>query len=356
MVSQRRFWFALMIMVALVAMGRVAAAQERPTLRTNEGYVDELMRAGSLTIDDPMSVFDFVFGTLPDKVKVYPTENYYYFSFVHSGVAYYGNIRIEPQDEGNAKVHFFYGEEVSLWRDEPPYRHVTLDPSKDVTVERVDRLVYRISYRGKSFVFALNDLSQVKPPHAAIAPDERFIGPIFDESGIRFFLLYNSRLRIFHYVLDETVTVADQFVPVGRGGRIVVGKRTGFAYYLDHHRDRKILIGVSGLNVALNNYFDGPFDQLPDNFIEGETLREAILQVDPSLKGQIDRFGSAPDGETRFMIAPYIQYEQLRDLERVHTCAMRRVKSANYARCFVNSERDTSPTPRRQNVTKSPKR
>ena len=62
-------------------------------------------------------------------------------------------------------------------------------------------------------------------------------------------------------------------------------------YYRDHRLDRKILIGVYEENVRVNNYFDGPFDQLPDNFIEGETLRNAILKVQPNLKGKIDRFG-----------------------------------------------------------------
>ena len=72
---------------------------------------------------------------------------------------------------------------------------------------------------------------------------------------------------------------------------ILVGKRTGFAYYRDHRLERKILIGVFEQNVRLNNYFDGPFDQLPDNFIEGDTLRQAIIDSDPGLKGKIDRLG-----------------------------------------------------------------
>ena len=63
--------------------------------------------------------------------------------------------------------------------------------------------------------------------------------------------------------------------------------------------------------MRANNYFDGPFDQLPDNFIEGETLRDAILNVRPQLKGQIDRFGSAPDGSIRFMIGPYLPYQAI---------------------------------------------
>ena len=49
--------------------------------------------------------------------------------------------------------------------------------------------------RQKSVVFALNDLSQVKPPAAALAPGDQFIGPVFDESAIRFFLVFNANLK-----------------------------------------------------------------------------------------------------------------------------------------------------------------
>jgi hypothetical protein len=154
-----------------------------------------------------------------------------------------------------------------------------------VSVEKVEPLVYRVSYQGKSVVFALNDLSNVKPPAGALGADETFIGPIFDESAIRFFLVYNSRLKIFHYILDETERVADLFFPSKKSERILIGKRTGFAFYKDHRLDRKILIGAFEGNIRANNYFDGPFDQLPDNFIEGEALRSAILSVPPAAQG-----------------------------------------------------------------------
>ena len=94
-------------------------------------------------------------------------------------------------------------------------------------------------------------------------------------------------------------------------------------FYRDHRRDRKILIGVYEENVRVNNYFDGPFDQMPDNFIEGETLRNAILKVQPNLKGQIDRFGGTPDGEVRYLIGPYLIYKQLDEFDRADRCAVR---------------------------------
>jgi hypothetical protein len=322
---------------ALAATTAFAAAQDAgpPQLHTIEAYVDEVTRATALDVKDPMAVLAFVLNSLPDRVKVYPTENYYYFNFFYGGAPYAGNIRIEPGDGDKPTVHFVYYEDWSEWRPESPLTHVVLDASRGVTVEKLDRFVYRLTYGGKSVDFALNDLSQVRPPAGSLAPGETFIGPIFDESGIRFFLVYNSKLKIFLYILNETAKVAEDFFSAERIDRLLIGKRTGFAFYNDRLRDRKILIGVFEANYRLNTHFDGPFDQLPDNFIEGETLRKAILEVAPGLKGKIDRFGSFPDGEVRFLIKPYATYRTVSELYGVDKCARTRLRAASYYTCFV---------------------
>ena len=227
-----------------------------------------------------MAVFAYVLGSLPERVKVYPTENHYYFSFDLNGIRYAGNIKIDARLRAEGKVVFSYYEDRAAWLKDTDGTALVLGASQGVTVEKVEPLAYRVSYGKKSVVFALNDLSQVKPPAAALAPNDQFIGPVFDESGIRFFLVFNAKLKLFHYILDETVKPADVFVPAPVGdGRILIGKRTGFAVYRDQRRDRKILIGVYRDNVLANNYLDGPFDQMPDNFIEGDSFQQAILAV-----------------------------------------------------------------------------
>src|SRR5262245_36770345 len=296
-----------------------------------------------------MAVFKFVLGNLPDRVKVFPTENYFYFQFFHNHIRYAGNIRLDVIDRDEGKVHFAYFEDLSEWTyyDES-ITHRILDSTYNVSVEKVDPLLYRISHGGKSVEFALNDLSNVKPPPGAFGPDEVYFGPIFDESAIRFFLVFNKKLKLFHYVLDETIEVADQFVAAVPTDRILIGKRTGFAFYRDHKLDRKILIGVFEGNSRVNNYYDGPFDQLPDNFIDGNSLRDAILDVAPSLKGRIDRYGSSFDGETRYMIAPYTHSSAETDLLMFHNCATSKdVPADQYHLCFVydESEGETQNAP-----------
>jgi len=320
-----------------LAQTGTAQAETLPRLYTNQNYSEDATRATTLAIKDPMAVFAFVLGSLPDRVKVYPTENYYYFYFFHQHIRYAGNIRLDATDRDQGKVHFAYYEDLAEYipyKDALTYR--LLDATSGVSVEKVEPLVYRLSHGGKTVVFELNDLSNVKPPPGAFGPDEVYLGPVADESAMRFFLVFNRRLKLFHYVLDETIEVADQFISIVATDRVLIGKRTGFAFYRDHKLDRRILIGVFEANSRVNNYFDGPFDQLPDNFIEGEALRDAILAVTPSLKGKIDRRGIHPGGEDRYMIGPYRHYRAEEELLVFHSCATdKRIPAALYYECFV---------------------
>jgi hypothetical protein len=322
-----------------------AEIAERPRIYTNQAFVEDATRVTTVPVGDLMGTFALLFGSLADEVKVYPTENYYYFSFYHNATRYAGNFRLDASDRDDGKLHFAYYEDLAEWKEQSPVQYLKLDKSNGVTVEKIERLVYRVSFGEKSVVFRLNDLTGVKPPPAVLGPDEKYIGPIFDESAIRFFLVFNKRLKLFHYVLDETVPVADQFLRAQMSSRIVIGKRSGFAFYQDYRLKRKILIGVFEGNARVNNYFDGPFDQLPDNFVEGEDLREAILAIEPSLAGKIDRVGSAPDGSGRYLIGPYIYYRTEEDFRSFHECATarRRADDAYYG-CFVHKDEEEAAT------------
>jgi hypothetical protein len=334
-----------MVMCGLAVRGAAAQEPQRPVLHFNQNYVEETQRASSLDVKDPMAVLAYVFASLPDRVKVYPTENYYYFTFIHDGVPYDGNFRLDASNRDDGKVIFAYSEDLEEYRGVTDVEHLVLDAAQGVTLEKVDYLVYRMTYAGKSVVFELNNLSAVRPPANALAADEKFIGPVFDESGIRFFLVFDTRLKLFHFILDETVKVADQLERSTLTDRIVIGKRTGFAFYRDHLRDRKIMIGAFEGNMVINSYFDGPFDQLPDNFIEGDTLRDAIIAVDPDMKGHIDRFGGWGDGAERFAIDPYVAYRVQDDLAMFDRCATRRKgMPASYYLCFaVDYDRQHQP-------------
>jgi hypothetical protein len=328
-----------LLFACIAAVTAQPARTEPPRLYTNQSYVEDVTRAPDFDVTDKKAVFAFVLGSLPERVKVYPTENYYYFVFFHQGMRYAGNIRLENTTRDLGKVHFAYSIDFTEWKEQDRVFYTVFDATQGITVEKLDRLVYRIAFGPKSVIFELNDLSGIRPPDGMLGADERFIGPIFDESAIRFFLVYNQKLKLFHYVLDESAPVPEDFVASRLTDRLLIGKRTGFAFYRDHKRERKILVGVFESNARVNSYFDGPFDQLPDNFIEGESLRSALLEVAPELRGTIDRFGSSFDGESRYMIAPYAHYTTEDDLAVFHQCATsRRIAAELYPACFVLDE------------------
>jgi hypothetical protein len=336
-------WLPLVAAALLLQpMGGACAGQG---LRTNEGYVNDVLRAGPLDVTDLMAVFRAVYSALPDTVTVYPTENYYYFTFFNEGIEYAGNFRLDASDRDDGVFHFAYFTAYAPWNQELVSDYKALTAQDGVSLERLGNLAYRATFDGKSVTFALNDLTHVRPPPGGLAPDEIYLGPVFDESGIEMFLVFNKTLNIFHYVLNETGSVADILMPGEISDRILIGHRTGFAYFSDHLRNRKILIGVFNGNSVVNNYFDGPFDQLPDNFIEGDELRDALEAAFPSVKGKIDRFGNAEGGQTRILITPYMHYDSQYELQYFADCAeaMLEDESAYYACFSVEEDEESEP-------------
>jgi hypothetical protein len=334
--------------LALTWIAAAPAQDASAPFHTNESEIAAMTQSSALEIFNPVAVFAFVMKQLPQRVQVYPTENYYYFHFVHSGVPYMGNIRLTAANRDRGQVAFAYSEQLTDWNDNPRDYHAALDAADGVTVEKIEPLVYRITLSaalgGKTVTFALNDLSQVKPPTGFLTADERYLGPSFDESGMRFFFVFNKRLKVFHFLLDETAKVPDQLVPAPATDRILIGKRTGFAFY--QFGDRKVLIGVNARQSRLNTYYDGPFDQLPENFIQGDSLLDAIVAANPSVRGKIDRLGNFTDGNSRFLIHPYLPYREISDLAIFHRCATT-VPAAERARCFVIDDDEAQrPHPR----------
>jgi hypothetical protein len=316
----------------LLASAGLAQAAE-PRIYYNKDYVEDAIAKPAFDISDKMAVLSAVLNGLPDTAKVYPTENYFYFSLYHLGIKYAGNLRFDISDRDRGIVHFNYFKDFTDWQRDEAGFSAELSPADGVTLTKAGALLYDLEFRGKKVRFELNDVSGAKPPADAVRPNETYIGPVFDESAIRFFLVFDNDRKIFLYLLDETQPVADQFDISEVSDRISIGVRSGFAFYEDRHAPRKILIGVNLANTSVNNYLDGPFDQLPDNFLEGDILKNAILAATPESEGKIDRFGNSPDGETRYLIAPYMQYESPTELGVIAKCAATEALPVYY-NCF----------------------
>jgi hypothetical protein len=325
----------LSALLAGAVFAQQASAQDRaPQLHTHQSMVEDLFTDAVVDVTNPLAVFEYVLNSLPERVKVYPTENYYYFSFTQKGVVYHGNIRLDASDRDNGVVSFGYFEGYALWRPGADVTFRQLSAAEGIRVEKLAPLSYRVTYKTKAVVFDLNDLSAVKPRPEILNDDEIYIGPVFDESGIQFFLIFNKTLNVFHYILNEDVTIPDTFYTAKTLPRVTIGRRTSFAFYADIKKERKILIGTHETNSFLNNYFDGPFDQLPDNFLVGDTLKDAIAAVLPDYKDKLDRFGAISSAD-RYAINPYMFYSTEADLEYFQGCIddKERPETAYYA-CF----------------------
>ena len=110
--ARRRF-----VTTSLVATAD-ATETSRPRIHTNQQFLEDLAVKDTLKIKDAVSVFSMVLDSLPDRVTVYPTENYYYFKFNYAGVQYSGNIRLENERRDQGQVHFAFAPEFSEWKSE----------------------------------------------------------------------------------------------------------------------------------------------------------------------------------------------------------------------------------------------
>ena len=330
-----RFLTAAAGALLLLAPGLPAAAGCSNGVQCNQDYLESVGAEPGFAIDDIMGAFGHVFAALPERVKVYPTENYFYFTFGYGGLTYAGNMRLDVKDRDEGVLHFAYFNRTEDWNVELLTQYRPLSMADGVKVEKVEDLLYRVTYQDKSTLFALNDLRDVRPPEGMVGEGEDYLGPVFDESGLQFYLMFDRADTRFMFVLNEIGPRMDEFLPYSDGDpSLLVGMRTGFAFYDDRYLDRKILIGVYAGNVDNNNYFDGPFDQLPDNFLKGDALKEAILAKHPDLEGEIDRFGNFQGQEGRFLVNPYVNYTYLNELEEYRRCGDAKLTRLAYYQCL----------------------
>ncbi len=266
---------------------RIVGAASHPRCTPTRPTIDEALRDGGACASTiRLRCSAYVLTSLPERVQVYPTENYFYFRFVHNGAVYrrqHPARRRRPRP-GQGEFRLQRTADRLECRAEEPSRRCSAR-SRASRWRRPAPLTYRVAHAGKTVIFALNDLSQVKPPPGMLRAGREIPRAGLRRVGIRFFLVFNSRLKVFHYRARRDRAGRR---PVRRRSRavepILIGKRTGFAFY--PFDGRKILVGVNERQSRLNTYFDGPFDQLPENFIEGEALREAILAADPERQRQ----------------------------------------------------------------------
>ena len=281
-----------------------------PYLVFNQRWLEGLRSTG-LDVTDVDEVFSFIFSKLPDEVVVYPTENYYYYKLYVDGKQLWGNIRLAAGRRERGVLSFAYFEfRESPYVTEPRLvRNKFFTDADGVRIEELDKFTFKVRYEGRDVVFHLNQISQVPPALFKLGENEEYIEKTYDESGYNFILLFNTSRNYFNWVLNEEVPVPDQLMPIGED--LLIGRRSGFAFWVDRaHDNRKILVAIRGQSATRNNYYDGPFDQLADNYVDETNLASYVVRASPSLEGRIDKWGYFTDSErpSRVSISPYYVY------------------------------------------------
>jgi hypothetical protein len=286
--------------------------------------------------DNPSEVFEYVFEQLPDRVTITPTEDHFYFRFFIGDQFVWGNIHLSHAKRDKGAISFPYYAYVDGMKgpEETRIHAQTLNASNGLAVKKVHDFRYTLSYGDREVVFDLNQLSQASPEKENLSAGEEVLFNLHDESDLQFYLIFNNRTNDFMYVLNENHRTDLNLKQLENN--VWIDPVSEFAFFVDEQHQRKILIGVKRDNVQSNNYYDGPADQLADNFIKDWKLSTYIQTTYPYTRGKIDRHGSF-GGRTRVAISPYYAYADVDSLlSMVSSCtASAEAKSEELYPCIA---------------------
>ncbi len=248
--------------------------------------------------NDSTDMFEYVFMSIPPYAVVYPTELYYYFRVDFPDGEVSGNLRLVELIDGRFSIGYF--------KVDNPHESFSrfFDANDGVSIKKITDHLFKVSYKGHTVYFQYPSLSDETPRTQSHSLDETFVSKIRDESGVVFNLYFNNATRAFYYSLDSDSPFNDDLVKLSDS--VYLGERTRFAYYHESISNRYFLLAVSVDNVARNNYFDGPFDQVPPYL----NLKEMIELAYPYTKiSRVDKYGNFLFEEgMRVAISPYLDY------------------------------------------------
>ncbi len=291
----------------------------------NQDFVNQSHLPG-LDLSDRDAVLRHIIGAMQDEIIVYPSEGYYYFDFFNEGELIRGNMRFDAsfRDEGRVSFVYFKAHGKGPASD---FFHM-LSQDNGVRFTKLSPFLYELRFENYVRKVQIYDAKRELASKPDLPTNEEYVGPGFDESGVRFDVIFDHHAKEFLYQHNTRLGASETFRSVDGDGHLIIGNRTGFAYYNDKENARRILIGVSKANVESNSYFDGPFDQLPDSFLDPMHLKGLIEKSNPDTIGKIGAYGTfLSDDSSRYAISPYIEYEGDSDLYAFLQCREKKSRS-----------------------------
>jgi hypothetical protein len=258
------------------------------------------------------------------------------------GKEIHGNLRFPPDkiaqgimgmgyEYHHTHRHLFPAKSDFLW----------LDKTKGVIVTKIDQSRVRVEFHGKKKEFQFEMLSQTPPRELKLPLEDKIQFRTTDDSGVQFLLIFNEKVKDFRWVLDPKSQLPMNNDLYKFSPNMLLDIRTGFIFYVDKKTASLVLVGVKQSNVNENNHYDGPFDQLGDNYIEDDTFKKTLMRWKYSLKGSqspgkhgeiIDK--NLAEDRFRIAIAPYYIYPDLRKfLDRQLKCKQKK-ELADFVMCM----------------------
>ena len=291
----------------------------------NQDFVNQAHMPG-LDLTDRDAVLRHVLVAMREEITVYPSEGYYYFDFFNEGENIRGNLRFDASFRDEGRVSFVYFKAHGNGSN-PDFFHM-LSKDNGVSFKKLSPFIYELRFESLVKKIYIYDAKRELADKPELPENEEYIGPSFDESGVRFDVIFDHDSKVFLYQHNTRLGASETFRSVDLDRHLIVGNRTGFAYYNDTENKRRILVGVLGANVASNSYFDGPFDQLPDSFLDPMHLKSLIEKSNPNTIGKIGAYGTfINDEDSRYAISPYIEYAQDGDLYAFLQCRDKKGRS-----------------------------
>lgn len=254
--------------------------------------------------DNAKSVLRAVLQNLPAEPVVYPTEGYFYYKFQIGARTVSGNLRFIDADTGTLHVGYFDDE------DNAQTRYHAFTAADGLMLSKVAEDVWDLAFDGLKarFRIARADLA----PQATLKPvqGESVVSGILDESGNFFTLMWYEPKHAFYYVLNTDRGLTETFTPTSPGSRYRVGSESRYIVFDDQETGRMVLVGVKARNIRDNNYFDGPFDQVPPRL----AIRAKLYAAYPYSRGRggLDEHGNFVDLDgQRVAISPYVDYDAI---------------------------------------------
>ena len=296
-----------------------------PTTRfvLNETSIEDLNAGNRDGICRPENTLPALLRQIGAQAYIYPSENYYYFTFYRAGMMLSGSLRLASDRRDKGIADYVCYETNRPWASGTNTVRVQehLGADDKFRLQKLRNDTYLVSYGGYQTRFFLHQLDH-QTPGSQLMSDEIRVGRLLDESGAAFELIFNRKLKDFYFLLDIPLSAPDDLIELTPNTHI--SRLTGFVYYRQPAVARYVLVAVNRHESQMNSALDGPGDQLPENDYDTINFWEYVHQAYPDIEGRHSPGGTMTSptdvAGMIFAISSYRLYDNPENLSFIDTC------------------------------------